>query len=386
VLPLSDVTVVSLEQAVAAPFATRQLADLGARVIKIERPGTGDFARQYDETVQGMSSYFAWLNRGKESVVLDLKASEDLDVLHRMISSADVFVQNLAPGATARLGLDAAGLRGSHPRLITCSISGYGPDGPYQQKKAYDLLVQCETGLLSVTGSPDEVAKSGISIADIAAGMYAFSGVLAALYDRERTGMGSELDIAMIDALGEWMSQPYLYARYSGFAPPRAGARHASIAPYGPYRVGDGQTVFIGVQNEREWEVFCTDVLGDPHLVDEDRFASNSRRVAHNAELTPLIERALANSTADHVVTELDRVGIASARLRTMSEFGDHPQLNARDRWREVDSPVGPVRSLLPPLHLSGREPAMGPIPSLGQHTLAVRAEFAKGAREAGGQ
>jgi itaconate CoA-transferase len=383
VLPLHGVTVVSLEQAVAAPFATRQLADLGARVIKVERPASGDFARQYDESVNGLSSYFAWLNRGKESVVLDVKDPADLQLLHTMIRSADVFVQNLAPGATARLGLEADALRVTQPALIACSISGYGPEGPYQEKKAYDLLVQCETGLLSVTGSPDEPAKAGISIADIAAGMYTFSGVLAALYDRERTGEGTRLDVAMIDALGEWMSQPYLYAHYSGFAPPRAGPRHASIAPYGPYRAGDGQTVFIGVQNEREWEAFCDDVLGDPHIAREDRFASNSRRVAHNAELTPLIERALASFTADQVATKLDRVGIAAARLRTMSEFGDHPQLHARDRWREVESPVGPVRSLLPPLHLSGREPAMGPIPSLGQHTQAVRAEFAKHATEA---
>jgi itaconate CoA-transferase len=376
VLPLEGITVVALEQAVAAPFATRQLADLGARVIKIERAGTGDFARDYDHTVRGMSSYFAWLNRGKESITLDIKAPGDLALLEAMLARADVFVQNLAPGAVERLGLDQATLRARHPRLITCGISGYGPEGPYRAKKAYDLLVQCEAGLLSVTGSPDAPAKAGISVADISAGMYAYSGVLTALFERERTGEGSCLEVALLDALGEWMSQPYLYASYGGTPPERTVARHASISPYGPYQVGDGAQIFIGVQNEREWAALCTGVLEQPGLEDDSRFAGNSRRVAHDAELRVLIERALSGMTATEVSDRLDAVGIANARMRTMHEFAAHPQLEARDRWREVDSPVGPVRSLLPPVSVPGREAAMRAIPEVGEHTKAIRAEF----------
>ncbi|SDY11252.1 Crotonobetainyl-CoA:carnitine CoA-transferase CaiB [Modestobacter sp. DSM 44400] len=281
-LPLTGITVVALEQAVAAPFATRQLADLGARVLKVERPGVGDFARGYDETVEGMSSYFVWLNRGKESVALDIKDPDDRAVLDAMLAEADVFVQNLLPGATARLGLDQETLRDRHPRLITCSISGYGSDGPYRSKKAYDLLVQCEAGFLSVTGTPGSPAKAGASVADISAGMYAFTGVLTALYERERTGAGTSFEVAMLDALGEWMGQPYFYARYGGSPPPRTGARHASIAPYGPYRAGGGAQVFIGVQNEREWAALCTDVLARPDLAEDPRFVRNSRRVANN--------------------------------------------------------------------------------------------------------
>ena len=261
-LPLDGITVVALEQAVAAPFATRQLADLGARVLKVERPGVGDFARGYDETVHGLASYFVWLNRGKESVALDIKDPDDRALLDDMLSCADVVVQNLLPGAVDRLGLDEQTLRERYPRLITCSISGYGSEGPYRTKKAYDLLVQCEAGFLSVTGTPEEPVKAGISIADISAGMYAYTGVLTALYERERTGRGSSFEVAMLDALGEWMGQPYLYAQYGGTPPPRSGARHASIAPYGPYRTGDGATVFMGVQNEREWARLCADVLG----------------------------------------------------------------------------------------------------------------------------
>jgi len=282
VLPLEGITVVALEQAVAAPFATRQLADLGARVIKIERPVTGDFARGYDETVKGMSSYFVWLNRGKESVTLDIKNPGDRAVLDAMLARADVFVQNLLPGTMERLGLGEHILRATHPRLITCSISGYGSAGPYRSKKAYDLLVQCEAGLLSVTGTPDSPAKAGISVADISAGMYAYTGVLTALYERERTGAGTSFEVAMLDALGEWSSQPYLYASYSGTPPPRTGARHASISPYGPYQAGDGGQVFIGVQNEREWAALCSGVLGQPHLAQDPRFARNSRRVEND--------------------------------------------------------------------------------------------------------
>ena len=375
-LPLEGITVVALEQAVAAPFATRQLADLGARVIKVERAGSGDFARGYDETVNGMSSYFVWLNRGKESVTLDIKDETDRRILDSMLAEADVFVQNLLPGATQRLGLGDEVLRNRYPRLITCSISGYGPDGPYESKKAYDLLVQCEAGLLSVTGLPEAPVKVGISVADIAAGMYAYSGVLTALYERERTGVGTSLEVSMLDALGEWMSQPYFFAHYGGTPPPRVGARHASIAPYGPYQVGDGAQVFIGIQNEREWAVLCTEVLGQPLLADDPRFAGNPRRVVNNDALTPLIEAALAGFTAEEVAARLDEVGLANARMRTMHEFGQHPQLQARDRWREVESPVGPVRSLLPPVTVAGREAAMRPIPDLGQHTTAIRAEF----------
>ena len=375
-LPLQGITVVALEQAVAAPFATRQLADLGARVIKVERADSGDFARGYDETVNGMSSYFVWLNRGKESVALDIKEPADRRVLDAMLAKADVFVQNLLPGATARLGLGDEILRELYPRLITCSISGYGSKGPYQSKKAYDLLVQCESGLLSVTGTLDAPAKVGISVADISAGMYAYSGVLTALYERERTGVGTSFQVAMLDALGEWMSQPYLFAHYGGTPPPRVGARHASIAPYGPYRVGDSAQVFIGIQNEREWSEFCARVLAEPDLVHDPRFAENSRRVENNDALTMLIENAFADLTAEEVSVRLDEVGIANARMRTMHEFADHPQLQARNRWREVESPVGPVRSLLPPVTVSGREAAMGPVPSLGQHSVAIRAEF----------
>lgn len=387
-LPLEGITVVALEQAVAAPFATRQLADLGARVIKVERHA-GDFARGYDETVNGMSSYFVWLNRGKESITLDVKDPDDRDLLETMLSRADVFVQNLAPGAADRLGLDEDGLRRRHPRLITCSITGYGDEGPYRTKKAYDLLVQCETGLLSVTGTPDAPVKAGISVADISAGMYAYTGVLTALYERERTGRGTSFSVAMLDALGEWTSQPYFFARYGGSPPPRSGAEHASIAPYGPHRAGDGAQVFIGVQNEREWAALCEHVLGRPDLASDPRFCTNPRRVEHRSELTSLLESALAHLTAQQVSDLLEQVGIANARMRTMAEFGEHPQLEARDRWREVDSPVGPVRSMLPPVTVAGREAAMLPIPAVGQHSAALRAEFSRreepGLREEGG-
>jgi itaconate CoA-transferase len=374
-LPLTGVTVVSLEQAVAAPFATRQLADLGARVIKVERAGAGDFARDYDRTVHGQASYFVWLNRGKESIELDVKSSSGQQVLAALMARADVFVQNLAPGAADRLGLSGAALRGRHPRLICCSVSGYGPDGPYEHKKAYDLLVQCEAGLLSVTGTPEAPAKAGISVADIAAGMYAFSGVLTALYERERTGAGTIVEVAMLDALGEWMSQPYLFAVYGGEPPRRTGARHASISPYGPYATADGQ-VFVGLQNEREWAVLCRDILGQPELIEDPRFATNTDRVAHDHELTPILEATLRTLTAAEVEARLDSAGIANARLRTPAEFASHPQLAARDRWREVGTPGGPVRALLPPVTVSDREAAMGDVPALGQHTAAILTEL----------
>ena len=375
-LPLDGLLVVALEQAVAAPFATRQLADLGARVIKIERPGAGDFARGYDTSVLGQASYFVWLNRGKESVELDVKGAAGQEALAAVLARADVFVQNLAPGAAGRLGLGADELLARHPRLICCSVSGYGPDGPYAGKKAYDLLVQCEAGLLSVTGTPEAPCKAGISVADIAAGMYAYSGVLTALYERERTGRGSAFEVSLLDALGEWMSQPYYYTVYGGREPRRTGARHASISPYGPYAARGGQ-VFLGLQNEREWAVLCEQVLGRPDLVTDPRFASNPDRVAHDAELTVIIEGVLAALTPDEAVTRLDAAGIASARLRTPAEFAAHPQL-AR-RWREADTPAGPVRTLLPPVTVPGREAAMGAVPALGEHTDSVLAEFLPG-------
>ena len=377
-LPLAGITVVSLEQAVAAPFATRQLADLGARVIKVERAGAGDFARDYDRSVHGQASYFIWLNRGKQSLELDLKSDRGREVLAALLDRADIFVQNLAPGAAARLGLAAEELRSARPRLICCSVSGYGPDGPYARKKAYDLLVQCEAGLLSVTGTPETPAKAGISVADIAAGMYAFTGVLTALYERERTGTGSSVEVAMLDALGEWMSQPYLYSVYGGQPPRRTGARHASISPYGPYAAGDGQ-VFLGLQNEREWAVLCSQILGRPELTADPRFATNTDRVANDGELRPIIEAALATLTATEVEARLDAAGIANARLRTPAEFAEHPQLAARDRWRDVATPGGPVRSLLPPVTVPGREAAMGAVPALGEHTAAILAELGLG-------
>ena len=373
--PLAGITVVALEQAVAAPFATRQLADLGARVIKIERPGSGDFARSYDTTVAGQASYFVWLNRGKESIELDIKSDDGQAVLAALAARADVLVQNLAPGAAERAGLGPAELRRRHPRLITCSVSGYGSGGPYQHKKAYDLLVQCEAGLLSVTGTPAEPAKAGISVADIAAGMYAYCGVLTALYERERTGEGTSIDVAMLDALGEWMSQPFYYSVYGDQPARRTGARHASISPYGPYRAADGE-VFIGVQNDREWVVLCEQILRRPGLVTDPRFRTNPDRVRHDAELTAIIEDTLRDIPAQHVVASLDRAGIACAQLRSPQQFADHPQLAARNRWREMGTPGGPVRALLPPVTMGDHEAAMGAVPALGQHTEAIRTEL----------
>jgi crotonobetainyl-CoA:carnitine CoA-transferase CaiB-like acyl-CoA transferase len=374
--PLHGILVVALEQAVAAPFATRQLADLGARVIKVERRDAGDFARGYDRSVHGQSSYFVWLNRGKESLELDVKEPGDLAVLTALLERADVFVQNLAPGAADRLGLGPDVLLARHPRLITCSVSGYGDAGPYRTKKAYDLLVQCEAGLLSVTGGPDAPAKAGISVADIAAGMYAYSGILTALYERERTGRGTRVDVSMLEALGEWMSQPVNFTVYGGHPAQRTGARHTSISPYGPYTTADGAQVFIGIQNNREWAVLCERILGRPELIADERFATNPDRVAHDEELTAIIEAALAGVAPDQLTGLLDEAGIANARLRTPQEFAGHPQLAARDRWREVETPGGPVQALLPPVTVPGREPAMGPVPALGQHNAAIRAEL----------
>jgi formyl-CoA transferase len=373
--PLAGVTVVGLEQAVAAPLATRQLADLGARVIKVERPGVGDFARHYDQAVLGSSSYFVWLNRSKESLSLDLKSPGGLEVLGRLLERADVLVQNLAPGAAARLGLDGATVRSRWPRLVPCAISGYGSDGPWAARKAYDLLVQGEAGLLSVTGTPEAPAKAGISVADIAAGMYAFSGILAALYLRATSGTVCPVDTSLFDALGEWMGAPALFTDGSGHEPGRTGAQHATIAPYGPFTSRDGVTIIVAVQNQREWASFCSVFLAEPGLAADPRFASNSARVAHRRELNERVARSFAELDAADAVDLLERAGVATARLNTMTEFLGHPVL-AAGRWRQVMTPGGPVRALTPPLRLGGFQPRMGPVPTVGQHTDAILAEL----------
>jgi itaconate CoA-transferase len=373
-LPLTGITVVSAEQAVAAPFATRQLADLGARVIKVERPGTGDFARSYDTTVKGLASYFVWLNRGKQSLTLDLASAKGRAIVTRLIDRADVFVQNLAPGSAARMGLSAPALRARDQRLIVCDISGYAPDGPLGGRRAYDLLIQCETGLISVTGSPDAPAKAGISVADIAGGMYAFSSVLAALYARERTGVGAALQVSLFEALTEWMSQPMYYAMYTGTPPARTGTSHATIAPYGAFGTGAGGTIYLAVQNDREWHRLCEQVLGRPDLAGDSRFATNPARVAARAELQREIEAALSGYPPEEVLARLDAAQIANARLNTVGDLLAHPQLE--QCWAEVDSPAGPVRVLPSPVSTGGAAPALGPIPAAGQHTGAILAEL----------
>jgi crotonobetainyl-CoA:carnitine CoA-transferase CaiB-like acyl-CoA transferase len=375
-LPLEGMLVVAVEQAVAAPFASRQLADLGARVIKIERPGSGDFARGYDRTVKGLASHFVWINRTKESLTLDLKRAEAADVLRRLLSRADVLLHNLAPGAMGRLGFASSALHDQLPRLVICEITGYGTDGPYRDKKAYDLLVQSEAGLLSITGTPEAPSKVGVSIADIAAGMYAFSGILAALLRRDRTGAGAVLEISMFDALAEWMGYPAYYTSYGGAPPPRSGAAHAAIAPYGPYVAGDGRVVYLGLQNEREWARFCREVLGESSLASDPRFATNADRVAHREALDAIITAAFAQHSADDMLARLDLAQIANARMNSVQEFLDHPQLAARNRWRDVESPAGPIRALVPPLQLDGIEPRMGPIPAVGEHTDAILREI----------
>jgi itaconate CoA-transferase len=373
--PLEGITVVALEQVIAGPFATRQLADLGARVIKIERPGVGDAARAYDRTVKGLSSHFVWTNRSKESLSLDVKHPEAKRVLSRLLERADVFVQNLAPGAAERLGLGAQELRQRHPQLIWCGISGYGPAGPYASKKAYDLLVQCEAGLLSVTGTAGEPAKAGIPVADIAAGMYAFSSILAALIRRGRTGEGATLDITMFEALAEWMGFPAYFTGYGGSPPPRSGAHHATIVPYGPFRAGDGGSVFLSVQNEREFARFCESVLGAAGLAADLRFSSSPARLQNRDALHAEIDRVFSQLTSSQVVERLEAADIANARLNSMEEFWRHPQLEARGRWRSVASPAGELRMLEPPFNLD-KEVRMDPIPALGQHTENVLREL----------
>ncbi|MGH3760608.1 CaiB/BaiF CoA transferase family protein [Actinophytocola sp.] len=370
--PLDGVTVVSLEQAVAAPYATRQLADLGARVIKIERPDGGDFARRYDESVRGQSSYFVWLNRSKESLTLDVKQPAGQRILHELLAGADVFVHNLGPGAAARRDVDAAALCARYPRLVHCTVSGYGTTGPWADRKAYDLLVQSETGLVSITGTPADAVKAGISVADIAAGMYAYSGVLTGLLRRANTGAGSAVEVSLFEALAEWMGQPAYYARHTGAQPGRTGARHATIAPYGPYTTGDGDTVVLAVQNEREWTALCRLLLGDASIADDPRFATNSARVAHRAELDALISKRFAELDTASAHAVLADAGVASGRLNTVPDLLDHPVLRERDRWRTVGSPGGEIEALLPPTTFTGVEPVLGPVPAVGEHTGAI--------------
>jgi len=384
--PLQGLTVVTLEHAIAAPFATRQLADLGARVIKIERPGSGDFARGYDERVRGLASHFVWTNRSKESLTLDVKHPKAAQILERLvIEKADVVVQNLAPGAAARLGLGYEKLSAIKPGLIVCDISGYGDDpvnpGPYRDKKAYDLLIQSEAGFVSVTGTPEEPSKAGPSIADIAAGMYAYSNILAALLQRGQTGKGQRIDISMLESLAEWTSYPLYYAFDGAPPPPRTGASHATIYPYGPFPAGDGATVMLGLQNEREWLSFCQKVLQQPALALDERFTSNSKRVAQRAALRQLIVEAFQPLTAAEVVQRLEAAQIANARVNTMHEVWSHPQLQARGRWREVGSPAGPLPAMLPPGTWNDG-PRMDPVPALGEHTDAILAELGYGAVE----
>ena len=370
--PLEGILVVSLEHAIAAPFATRQLADLGARVIKIERPGVGDFARGYDERVRGLSSHFVWCNRSKESLELDLKAPGDLGILNALIGRADVLVQNLAPGAMQRMGLDYPSLGPAHPRLIHCEISGYGQDGPHRDRKAYDLLIQAESGFLSVTGTPEEAAKAGCSIADIAAGMYAYSNILAALIARERSGVGRHIDVSMLEAMAEWMGFPMYYACDGAAPPPRAGANHATIFPYGPFATADGE-VMLGIQNEREWACFCEIVLMDPGLIADPRFRTNSLRSKHRVALKGIIDGIFAGMTRADALVRLDDARIANASVNDLAGLWSHPQLAARERWTQVNTPVCPIPALLPPGQVDAR---MDPVPALGEHNASILEEL----------
>jgi itaconate CoA-transferase len=374
--PLDGITVVTLEHAIAAPFCTRQLADLGARVIKIERPGVGDFARAYDGRVRGLASHFVWTNRSKESLTLDVKHEEAVPILHQLLEHADVLVQNLAPGASARLGLSYEALKEQYPRLIVCDISGYGSDGPYRDKKAYDLLIQSESGFLSITGSPEEPAKAGCSVADIAAGMYAYTNILAALIQRGKTGQGCNIDVSMLESMAEWMSYPLYYA-FDGAEPPqRASASHATIYPYGPFPAGDGKVIMLGLQNEREWAVFCSKVLRQPELASDPRYNSNALRSSARKELYALIVGVFAGLTAEQVIERLDEAQIANAHMNDMHDLWEHAQLKARHRWTEVATPAGPVPALLPPGQPNGYAPRMDPVPALGQHTDAILGEL----------
>jgi len=380
--PLDGITVVSLEHAIAAPFCTRQLADLGARVIKVERPGAGDFARAYDTRVKGMASHFVWTNRSKESLTLDLKQPGALAVLGQLLARADVLVQNLAPGASARMGLGYSALSAAHPRLIVCDISGYGDDGPYRDKKAYDLLIQSEAGFLSVTGTAETPSKAGNSVADIAAGMYAYTHILSALLLRGKTGQGSHIDVSMLESLAEWMSYPLYYAFDGAPPPPRTGAAHASIYPYGPFDAGDGGTVMLGLQNEREWKTFCEIVLRDPAIATDPRFDSNAKRNENRHELRAVILKVFSAMTTAQAVARLDEAQIANARMNDMAGLWAHPQLAARGRWRQVASPAGEIPALLPPGRSTGFEYRMDAIPAVGQHTEAILRELGQGDAE----
>lgn len=380
--PLKGLTVVTLEHAIAAPLATRHLADLGARVIKVERPGVGDFARGYDQRVRGMASHFVWTNRSKESLTLDVKHPRANALLRQLVlSQADVLVQNLAPGASQRLGLGQAALAQEKPGLIVCDISGYGEDGPYRDKKAYDLLIQSESGFLSVTGTAEQPCKAGPSIADISAGMYAYSQILAALLQRQQTGRGQHIDISMLESLTEWTSYPLYYAFEGAEPPPRTGAAHATIYPYGPFPVGDGGTVMLGLQNEREWVQFCETVLRLPALASDERYAGNARRVQARESLRQLIVETFASLSSAEVLARLEQARIANARVNTMADVWAHPQLQARQRWREVDSPVGRLPTLLPPGSWTDG-PRLDAVPALGQHTDAILAELGVAADE----
>jgi len=370
--PLEGITVVTLEHAIAAPFCTRQLADLGARVIKVERPGVGDFARAYDTRVNGLASHFVWTNRSKESLTLDVKHPEAEVILHKLLEGADVLVQNLAPGAAERLGLSYGALKEHYPRLIVCDISGYGADGPYRDKKAYDLLIQSESGFLSITGTGEDPAKAGCSIADIAAGMYAYSNILAALIQRGKTGQGCNIDVSMLESMVEWMGYPLYYAYDGAMPPPRAGASHATIYPYGPFPAGDGKTVMLGLQNEREWAVFCSKVLQQPDLATDARFSTNSARSAARDALRDIIVDVFSALTADQVIARLAEAQIANAQLNTMHDVWQHAQLKARQRWAEVTTPNGPVPALLPPGMPDTYTPRMDAVPALGQHTDTI--------------
>ncbi len=374
--PLDGITVLSLEHAIAAPFCTRQLADQGARVIKIERPAVGDFARGYDTRVAGLSSHFVWTNRAKESLALDLKHTEAQPILDALLAEADVLVQNLAPGAAARMGLDFDTLHARYPGLIVCDISGYGEGGPYASKKAYDLLIQSEAGFLSVTGgpAPDALAKAGCSVADIAAGMYAYTSILNALLLRGRSGEGSRIEVSMLESLVEWMGYPLYYAYDGAPPPPRAGASHSTIYPYGPFPAGDGGTVMLGLQNEREWQLFCDQVLCRPELATDARFDANAKRSQHRDALRAIIEAAFAELSAAEVIARLDTAQIANAHVNDMAGVWQHPQLAARDAWREVASPSGPLPALLPPGRNSAYTARMAAVPALGEHTDAILA------------
>lgn len=374
--PLDGITVVSLEHAIAAPFCTRQLADLGARVIKIERPGVGDFARAYDTRVCGQSSHFVWTNRSKESLTLDLKNPDAMAVLSSLLQSADVLVQNLAPGAAARMGLSFETLSPKHPKLIVCDISGYGEDGPYRDKKAYDLLIQSEAGMLSITGTPEDPSKTGNSIADIAAGMYAYTNILSALLLRGKTGQGSHIDVSMLEALAEWMGYPLYYAYGGATPPPRSAASHASIYPYGPFVAGDGGTVMLGLQNEREWKVFCDVVLGDAALASNAFFCTNALRSEHRAQLQQRIVGVFAAMTTAEVEARLDQAQIANARMNDMAGLWAHPQLKARERWQDVGSPAGDIPALLPPGRNNRYGYRMDAVPAVGEHTEAILREL----------